>query len=227
MGSCLYLPAQVLTALRWPRPYSWTDNFISDLGVTACGVYPDPGLPTREICSPWHAVFNTATALSGVLTVMGAVLLTGWWRGRCGRAGTALVALHGSLAALVGLLPWDRHPDAHNAVALWQAVPSPRRADYDTGPWLWRWSRWSDSCCSPRLASRPPVSASGEASGSPSTSPYSGSSSPARRLPCVRPLSVGGDHPRPDQSAALTHVPVSVCGPTGPCTTRSTCPLRT
>ena len=122
MGSCLYLPAQVLTALRWPRPYSWTDNFISDLGETACGVYPEPGLPTREICSPWHAVFNTATTLSGVLTVMGAVLLTGWWRGRCGWAGTALVALHGSLTALVGLLPWDRHPDAHNAVALWQAV---------------------------------------------------------------------------------------------------------
>jgi hypothetical membrane protein len=32
----LAFPAQAITAAQWPQPYSWSTNFISDLGVTTC-----------------------------------------------------------------------------------------------------------------------------------------------------------------------------------------------
>lgn len=122
MASAVLFPVQLLVALRWPQGYSLKDNVISDLGVTACGLFSEQGRQVRDVCSPWHPLFNVGLVASGVLIMIGAVLLHGWWDSRSGRAGTALMVLVGFLISLVGLAPWDTYPELHDSVALGQAV---------------------------------------------------------------------------------------------------------
>lgn len=122
MASALLVPVQLLVALRWPQGYSVTDNAISDLGVTSCGQFSEQGQQVRDVCSPWHPLFNSAMIASGLLILMGAVLLVGWWDSRSGRAAMILMAVGGLLVAVVGLAPWDRTPGVHDAAALGQAV---------------------------------------------------------------------------------------------------------
>jgi hypothetical membrane protein len=115
-------PAQIIAAARWPRPYSWGSNTISDLGVTTCATF-DPGTPVeRYICSPAHLLANAGTAANGALLAAGAVLLwSAWPRRRAGHAAMALLAVSGVLLVLVGVFPWDLQPEAHNITALVQA----------------------------------------------------------------------------------------------------------
>lgn len=119
----LTFPVQALAAAQWPRPYSWPSNLISDLGVTACGIY-DAGTPVeRYICSPAHLLANGATVANGILLALGAILLSSAWpRRRTGRAAMVVLALGGLLVAVVGLLPWDLQPEGHNVAALAQAA---------------------------------------------------------------------------------------------------------
>lgn len=118
----LFLPVQAVVAMKWPRGYSLTTNAMSDLGITTCGSVRDGDLPIREACSPWHSVFNGGLLASGTLMVVGAILLHGWWTGRVGRAGTALMALAGVSVVGVGLAPWDLHPGLHDFAATSQAL---------------------------------------------------------------------------------------------------------
>ncbi len=120
--SAVALPVQLVVALRWPEGYSITANAISDLGVTTCGQFDEVGTQLRSVCSPWHGLFNMSMVLSGVLIALGAVLLHRWWPGRSGRAGTSLLVIAGVLLAVVGLAPWDTHPDLHDMAALGQVV---------------------------------------------------------------------------------------------------------
>ena len=121
MASALLLPVQVVVAWRWPAGYSVADNAISDLGVTTCGLFADGGQP-REVCSPWHYLFNAGLIASGLLVALGAVLLHGRWPSRSGRAAMILMALAGLCVVMVGLAPWDTHPQLHDAAALGQAA---------------------------------------------------------------------------------------------------------
>lgn len=118
MASAVLVPIQLLVALQWPQGYSVTDNAISDLGVTSCGQFSEQGQQVRDVCSRWHPMFNAAMVASGVLVVIGAVLLHGWWNNRSGRAGTAAMAVGGVLVSLVGLAPWDKNPGVHDGAAL-------------------------------------------------------------------------------------------------------------
>ncbi len=122
MASAALIPVQLLVALRWPQGYSVTDNAMSDLGVTKCGQFSEQGQQVRDVCSPWHPLFNAAIVVSGVLIVIGAVLLHDWWDSRSGRTGMILMALGGLLVSIVGLAPWDRNPEVHDGAALGQAV---------------------------------------------------------------------------------------------------------
>lgn len=116
-------PLQFVAAAMWPQPYSWNSNLISDLGVLGCGVFDAGTGVERYICSPAHALANGATIANGLLLALGAVLLwNAWPQRRAGRIAMVLIALGGILIALVGALPWDQHPEAHNAAALTQAV---------------------------------------------------------------------------------------------------------
>lgn len=122
MASAVLLPVQLLVVLRWPQGYSVRDNAISDLGVTVCGGFSEQGQQVREVCSPWHQLFNAGMVVSGVLIVIGALLLHGWWDSRSGRTGTSVIALTGLSVSIVGLAPWDTHPGVHDFAALGQAV---------------------------------------------------------------------------------------------------------
>ncbi|CEA07960.1 hypothetical protein BN1051_01294 [Arthrobacter saudimassiliensis] len=115
-------PAQLAAALQWPRPYSWRANTISDLGVTGCATFDIGTRMERYICSPAHVLANAGTVANGALLALGAVLLwSAWPHRRSGRAAMALVAVSGVLLMLVGFLPWDQQPEAHNLAALAQA----------------------------------------------------------------------------------------------------------
>lgn len=122
LASAVILPVQVVVALRWPEGYSLTHNAMSDLGVTSCGQFSEQGQQVRQVCSPWHSLFNAGMVVGGALIATGAVLLHGWWEGRSGRAGTVLMVLCGLLVALAGLAPWDLRPDLHDTAALGQGL---------------------------------------------------------------------------------------------------------
>ncbi|WP_247828648.1 DUF998 domain-containing protein [Arthrobacter antioxidans] len=118
----LTFPAQYVAAALWPQRYSWVSNLISDLGVTACGTFDAGTRVERYICSPGHLLANGSTIANGAVLAVGAALLwSAWPRRRTGRLAMVFLATGGVLVMLVGLLPWDRHPEAHDVVALAQA----------------------------------------------------------------------------------------------------------
>ncbi|WP_148310869.1 DUF998 domain-containing protein [Nocardia brasiliensis] len=104
-----YYVVQAVVAARWAEPgYGWAGNMISDLGVPEClGDMGQYGLvPSRYICSPWHAVMSAEFVLLGVLVLGAALCLTpllpknllGW--------AVPLLALVNCVAImLVGLFP--------------------------------------------------------------------------------------------------------------------------
>ncbi|PWD51786.1 DUF998 domain-containing protein [Serinibacter arcticus] len=115
-----YWPLQVLVAGRWPEPYSWSANYISDLGATLCGTVTDDG-PARAVCSPEHEWWNIGLAFVGVLTALGAVLLS---RGRrtAERVGLLLVMAGGLAVVVTAVVPFDVDTDVHDLAALAQFV---------------------------------------------------------------------------------------------------------
>ncbi|MCW6508125.1 DUF998 domain-containing protein [Lichenifustis flavocetrariae] len=105
-----YLVAEGIAAAAWREPpYSYLNNYISDLGVTACG--------GNGPCSPLHAVMNIGFLLSGVLAIAAALLLAPlWMRPGWGLALAALAALHGIGSIIVGLVhsePGAAHGTPH------------------------------------------------------------------------------------------------------------------
>lgn len=116
------LPAQLLVAAQWPRPYRWGSNLISDLGSTMCGIADAGARVERYVCSPWFVLANAATIVSGLLLALGALLLWSFWpRRRSGRAASVFLMLGGLGVVGVGLVPWDTDPELHNLLALVQA----------------------------------------------------------------------------------------------------------
>ena len=73
----------------------------------------------RYICSPAHMLANGSTIAIGATLMIGALLLwSAWPRLRQGRIAMAFLAVSGTLVVLVGALPWDLYPDAHDLLAL-------------------------------------------------------------------------------------------------------------
>jgi hypothetical membrane protein len=66
-----YLLAEIVAAQRFAPPYSFAWNFISDLGVTDCGVV----IAGRQLCSPLHGLMNAAFITQGIAFFAGALLL--------------------------------------------------------------------------------------------------------------------------------------------------------
>lgn len=122
ISSALMLVIQLVVALRWPDGYSFTDNAISDLGVTACGEFSENGRQMRDVCSPWHQTFNIGMIFSGLAILIGALLSQSFWDRRSGRVGAIFLAVSGVFVSAVGFTPWDVYPDVHDSVAMGQAV---------------------------------------------------------------------------------------------------------
>jgi hypothetical membrane protein len=106
LGSAVYLAAETIAAAAWKSPtYSYTQNWISDLGSATSGVFQG-----RELNSPQHAVMNAGFIVQGLLVGFAIVLLSRTIDGRMRRftsvmgvviaVGYILVGtFHGSLQA--------------------------------------------------------------------------------------------------------------------------------
>jgi len=114
LGVSQYLACQLIAANRWSTPYSWKNNFISDLGNTACGPFSVPHGEPAYVCSPAHTLMNVSFVLAGVLTAVGALLLRPLWRhSRAVRAGVVLWVIAGFGKIIVGLVPENTNINLH------------------------------------------------------------------------------------------------------------------
>ncbi|MDT2008566.1 DUF998 domain-containing protein [Rhodococcus opacus] len=113
----LYFVAEFVTARAWPRPYEVRTSSVSNLGVTGCDGSGAQVAAVR-LCSPLHAVINSAFILTGVFILVGAVCLREFLpRGRIRRAALALLGLAAVSAALTGFIPINVDAHLHQIVA--------------------------------------------------------------------------------------------------------------
>jgi hypothetical membrane protein len=110
--------AQVVAASAWDPAYSWTDNFISDLGNTSCGAFAVHGA-TSYVCSPLHGVMNASFVVGGLLTITGTLLLWNAWPARpMATAALVLWLASGVLKIVVGVAPENTIASLHLLGAL-------------------------------------------------------------------------------------------------------------
>jgi hypothetical membrane protein len=109
-GTLQFFAAHVVAQAAWSTPYSWAEDYISDLGAVGCG---------PAVCSPLHAVMNAAFVLQGVLLAAGTALTAGAWAPGAGRrVWQGLVLVSGASWIVVGLVPEDVNGTLHAAGAL-------------------------------------------------------------------------------------------------------------
>ncbi len=104
LGVFQFLLVMAVVEYAWTYPYSLTKNYISDLGNTACGPWPDAS--SAVVCSPWHTAFNISLVVFGIFLLLGAFLLKSAFPARkSSTAGLGLVVVAGIGTILVGLFP--------------------------------------------------------------------------------------------------------------------------
>jgi len=107
-----FFVAQIVAQSRWTTPFSLATNFISDLGNTSCGLYPQ--VTGAYVCSPWHMLMNLSFLLQGAIILAGSVLARPAFSGRRWAAVVfVLLAVTGIGIAGVGLFPEDVNHGAH------------------------------------------------------------------------------------------------------------------
>jgi hypothetical membrane protein len=108
-----FFVAQVVVAAAWTVPFSLKSRFISDLGNTACGPYPNPS--SVVVCSPWHAAMNASFISVGITMAAGALLtrraFKAGWRPSLA---VALFVAAGVGVLLVGIYPENEHITIHS-----------------------------------------------------------------------------------------------------------------
>lgn len=111
--SVQYFVVQVVVAAASTARYSWSENTISDLGDTRCGVYGG-----RSVCSPAHLVMNASFVMLGLTMVAGAALVgRELSAGRIATVGFACMGAAGAGTVLVGLFPENTVAGLHQAGA--------------------------------------------------------------------------------------------------------------
>lgn len=115
IGAILWISAvqfyvvQLLVAMAWQRPFSYTQNFISDLGNTIC---------TPMSCSPYYGAMNLSFIVLGLTILVGALFFSAVFRQNSGAVvGFLCLAISGLGTVLVGLFPADVNGDAHGTGA--------------------------------------------------------------------------------------------------------------
>ncbi|MGI0054560.1 MAG: DUF998 domain-containing protein [Thermoplasmata archaeon] len=144
VGVVQFFVAMIVVQLAWTAPYSLAQNYISDLGNTACGPYG-----ARYVCSPIYYVFNASIIALGILLILGTILVRSAFPSKfTSRAGLVLFALAGLGAAGVGLSPENVNNAVHSASAvlafaggtvavLLFATAFGRRSRWGTGFWAY------------------------------------------------------------------------------------------
>lgn len=104
---------QVVVASAWTMPFSLKTRFISDLGNTACGPYPNSS--SVIVCSPWHAAMNASFIIVGITMAAGAILtrsaFTAGWRRR---VAIVLFVAAGAGVLMVGVYPENENITMHS-----------------------------------------------------------------------------------------------------------------
>lgn len=108
-----FFAAQVAVASAWTMPFSLRTRFISDLGNTACGPYPNPS--SVIVCSPWHAAMNASFIIVDITMAAGAILARdaftpGWRRSLA----VALFVVAGVGVLMVGVYPENENITNHS-----------------------------------------------------------------------------------------------------------------
>ena len=104
LSSVQFFLAQAIVQSAWTTPFSLTQNFISDLGNTACAPYPLGS--DNYVCSPWHFWMNASFLLIGLTIPLGAALARHVFRpGLLREAALVLLALAGPGFVAVSLYP--------------------------------------------------------------------------------------------------------------------------
>jgi hypothetical membrane protein len=118
-GVAQYFIAQVVVGSRWKSAYSWTGNYISDLGNSRCGQFAVPHGQPGYVCSPDHVVMNASFIVAGLLSGAGILMLRRLWPAR--RSVTVGVVLLYAAACgkiVVGLVPENTNIGLHTIGAL-------------------------------------------------------------------------------------------------------------
>lgn len=115
-----YVAATLVAASAWTSPhYNWLNNSISNLANTECRTFAVPNGTPGYVCSPLHAVMNGSFVLTGVLVIVGALLL---WRIRpsswLNDTALVLLVIMGLGKILVGFAPENTDVGLHLMGAL-------------------------------------------------------------------------------------------------------------
>ena len=111
--SLQYFVVQILVSLAWVIDYSWTQNTISDLGNTVCGLYGG-----RVVCSPQHMWMNLSFVALGITQAAGAAMLKKQYSaGILQMAGFVCMIFAGLGTLVVGLYPENVNDVLHSSGA--------------------------------------------------------------------------------------------------------------
>src|SRR4051794_16977934 len=123
LSALAFAISETVSAAAWTTPaYSYSANFISDLGNPECGPYDG-----RVVCSPAYAVMNWGFVIQGLLVAVAVVLVGRVFQGRSRAAflglGAATVvgyvltgAVQSSPASTAGGILWVHYAGATLAI---------------------------------------------------------------------------------------------------------------
>jgi hypothetical membrane protein len=112
--SIQYFVIQLIVALGWTVPYSFSNDTISDLGNTVCGIYSG-----RYVCSPYFTWMNVSFVVLGATMIAGSTLIYQEFRkNTVNKIAFILMALAGLGTILVGIFPENTISFLHYAGAL-------------------------------------------------------------------------------------------------------------
>jgi len=117
------LAIEPIVAAAWPTPYSYSENAVSDLGITTCGPFENPGRGSVYVCSPRYALWNASLVAFGLLIIAGAILTRrAWPERRSTIVGLTLLAVAGAGVILIGLVPANVNLAVHGIAGLVEFV---------------------------------------------------------------------------------------------------------
>ena len=112
MFAVQFFVAQIVVQAAWTTPFSLANNYVSDLGNTACGNYRT-GV-AAYVCSPWHAVMNASFLLQGVIIIVGTLLVAPFVRGKTAKHIVLSLLILTAVGMIgVGAFPENINNDAH------------------------------------------------------------------------------------------------------------------
>lgn len=116
--SAIFFVDQVLVQAALTTPYSLTDNYISELGISSCGRFV-AGAYHHDVCSPLHGLMNGTFMATGILQVVGAdTTSVAWPRRRFAAVGAASLIAAAVSLIFAGLTPMNVDPGSHARFAL-------------------------------------------------------------------------------------------------------------